>query len=202
MILEKIDERALEKRIARINRKKDKIVIGITAGLIKTKGQQIVIKAMDYLRKDYNIVYELVGGGDCSYLRQVAKRYNLSDKVIFKGQLKHNEVLTWLDNLDIYIQPSLQEGLPRALVEAMSRACPAIGAKTAGIPELLMEKAVFESGSAKAIAVSLRSILSDDLYQHARTNFNKSMEYELEKLNKRREIIYKDYKQMVLNENN
>ena len=42
-----------------------------------------------------------------------------------------------LTDSDIYIQPSLQEGLPRAVVEAMSTALPCIGFNTGGIPELL-----------------------------------------------------------------
>lgn len=203
VILTNIDDNNLARRILRIkDNKKRTIIIGTTAGLIKTKGQQYVIRAMDKLRSLYDIRYELVGGGDNSYLKLTAKKHHLEEKVIFKGQLNHKEVLSWLDTIDVYIQPSLQEGLPRALVEAMSRACPAIGAKTAGIPELLMKEAVFKSGSSEAIAKSLEIILSDDLIKHAKYNFNKSKEYELRKLNQRRNAFYLDYKNYVVDNRN
>ena len=41
------------------------------------------------------------------------------------------------DNIDVFIMPSLQEGLPRSMVEAMSRGCNVIGSRVGGIPELL-----------------------------------------------------------------
>lgn len=71
----------------------------------------------------------------------------VADRVVFKGQMKHQQVLEWIDSLDIYIQPSMQEGLPRALIEAMSRACPAIGSSTGGIPELLPSDAILKEGT-------------------------------------------------------
>ena len=43
------------------------------------------------------------------------------------GGVPHNKIFQLLDDIDLYIQPSLQEGLPRSVVEAMSRACPIIG---------------------------------------------------------------------------
>ena len=52
-----------------------------------------------------------------------------------------------LDECDIYLQPSLQEGLPRSVIEAMSRGCACIGAATAGIPELLESEYVVKRKS-------------------------------------------------------
>ncbi|MFR9276345.1 glycosyltransferase [Finegoldia magna] len=78
----------------------------------------------------------LQGGGNQDYLLSIAKTYHVEDRVIFWGRLSPEKVQEWMDKVDIYIQPSLQEGLPRSVIEAMSRGCLVLGART-GIPELL-----------------------------------------------------------------
>ena len=69
----------------------------------------------------------------------------------------------WLDDMDLYIQPSLQEGLPRAVVEAMSRGLPALGAHTGGIPELLGEDCIFPRKGVDAIAELLTALKPEQM---------------------------------------
>lgn len=200
VILHHVDDAAMDmrrKKIASMDKKE--IVIGTTAGLNRMKGQQFVIKAMHLLRDDLDIRYELVGSGDDDYLKKLIDKYGLNDKVVFKGQMNHDEVLSWLDSIDLYVQPSLQEGLPRSMIEAMSRACPAIGAHTAGIPELIADDCVFERKSPEAIALTILHILSDqNMEMNSERNFNKAKEYELHKLNERRNKIYLEYRNDVI----
>lgn len=202
VILQHIDDNVLQKRQAKIaSMNNRRIVVGTTAGLNKVKGQQFVIEAMLLLKEDCDITYELVGSGDNAYLKTLAEKHGLSDKVIFKGQMNHEEVLTWIDSLDLYIQPSLQEGLPRSMIEAMSRACPAIGARTAGIPELIAEDCVFNRKDSQAIALAILHVLSDNNMQyHAEKNFKKAKEYELNILNERRNKLYIEYRNDVIGE--
>lgn len=61
-----------------------------------------------------------------------AAEYNVMENVQILGEFKHNDVFSWFDDLDIYIHPSKQEGLCRAIIEAMSRACPIIAADAGG----------------------------------------------------------------------
>lgn len=124
----------------------------------------------------------------------------VADRVVFKGQMKHQQVLEWIDSLDIYIQPSMQEGLPRALIEAMSRACPAIGSSTGGIPELLPSDAIFKRGNVDSLIKTFKTIIESDLDAKAKVNFNKAKEYELEKLNSRRNVVYEQFKNYIINE--
>lgn len=200
VILHKVDEIALERRLNKIKHTdKSHLVLGTTAGINKMKGQQFVIEAMNLLKNEYDIRYELVGSGDNSYLLSLAGEYGLDDKILFKGQMTHEEVLRWLDTIDIYVQPSLQEGLPRALIEAMSRACPSLGSQTAGIPELLHNSCIFKRKKPKAIAGALKMLLDGDHMEiNARLNFEKAKEYELHKLEKRRSEIYKMYRDDVV----
>lgn len=200
VFLGKTDEDVLAKRLEKIKNKidKKKIIIGTTGGVgNKAKGQQYVIRLISELTNQYDITYELVGSGSRKYLEDQADKYHVKDRIIFKGQLTHDEVLLWLDNIDIYIQPSMQEGLPRALVEAMSRACPAVGSTTAGIPELLEEKFIFKRGNVHDLKQVFIKVMKMDLSQPAKRNFEKAKEYEVEKLNERRDHIFKEYKKRV-----
>ena len=196
------DENILQKRLKKIDEKqeKDPIVIATTAGLVKYKGQQYIIKAMGKLKGKLDIRYELAGGGDDSYLKSVAKKYGVEDKVVFKGQLSHNEVLDWLDAVDLYAQPSKTEGLPRALVEAMSRACPAIGSKTAGIPELLSAEVTFKADDINRICDLLLGLSKEKLREAAIKNFEMSKEFISYKLDTQREAFLKEYRDFVINE--
>ena len=195
VILSSIDDNALEERIHHIADYDGKhIKVGTTGGVgNKAKGQQFVMAAMSKLSKKYDIEYELVGGGSKAFLEETAKNYNVETKVKFRGQLTHEEVLSWIDTLDFYIQPSMQEGLPRSLIEAMSRACPAIGSTTAGIPELLQDEYIFQRGSVDSLICVMEYAFSHDLEGVARRNFNKSKEYQIDVLNNRRTLIYKQY---------
>jgi glycosyltransferase involved in cell wall biosynthesis len=204
--LEKLDERVLEKRLNKIQNKSKNshFIIGTTAAVnVRYKGQEYIIRAISELNKQgYDFEYELVGGGDNTFLKRLTKRLGVEDKVRFKGILLNNDVITWLNSIDIYAQPSKQEGLPRALIEAMSVGCPAIGSTTAGIPELLQDETIFNNGNINQICNILKKLVSIDLQEIAERNFNKAREYELVRLDNKRNEIYEQYKDSVVIENN
>lgn len=189
--LTQLDKNKLENRIKKISDfKNSKIIIGTASGLgVKYKGQQYVIKALSNLKKDgwNNFEYQIAGNGNKSYLEKIIKKYNVSDCVNFVGSIPHNEIFDWYDSLDVYIQPSKQEGLPRALVEAMSCAIPCMGSKVGGIPELLTNSVIFKKGSVKEIEKILLKMLDPDFRrEQSKKCFDKSRKYQVEILEKRR----------------
>ena len=201
VILQDIDEDSLYRRLEKISKRKsdDVWVLGTTAGVNnKAKGQQYVIEAMSKLDNLYNIRYELVGAGNTEYLRKLSRKYNIENRVVFKGELSHQEVLNWLDTIDTYIHPSMQEGLPRALIEAMSRGCPAIGSTTAGIPELLTQETIFKRGNVESLIEVMKTVYSSNWNDLARINHNKSKEYQIDVLEERRTNLYKKYREYVI----
>ena len=185
------DENILKKRLLKINSSFDKIIIGTTAALdVKYKGQERVIQVLGELKKEgiTNFEYQLVGNGEKKYLENLAKKYNVENQVVFIGGLPHDKVFEWLDSIDIYIQPSKQEGLPRALIEAMSRGLPCIGANTAGIPELLEAKYIFSNKKIGIIQMK-ELILKYDVEKmnaSAMRNFEESKKYQKEIIESRR----------------
>lgn len=201
VVLDKLDDRTLEKRLLKIKEfaPKKKLVLGTAAALdTRYKGQEYVIQALKELAEaGYTVEYHLAGGmtgaKPNSFLEDLAKKLGVSDKVIFRGSLSSNQMALYYDSLDIYIQPSKQEGLPRAVIEAMSRGCPVIGTSIAGIPELVQENFLFNKGSKKELMRALDRIMNADLSQVAIENFNKAREYEKEKLRKKRERFYDEF---------
>lgn len=197
--LQPIDELILKKRIEKITKKHTlKIVVGTLAAVdVKYKGQSYVIRAISKLKNVSNteVEYQLVGAGDNIYLKKIAEKYGVLENMKFIGSIPHDQIFNWLDTIDLYIQPSRLEGLPRALIEAMSRGCPALGSKTGGIPELLDETCIFEKGNIKQITEKIQEIITQEkMIFYAQVNFERSKKYEKERLEKKRIEFYNKFK--------
>jgi len=173
----------------------DPVILSTVAALnVRYKGQGYVIKAIADLKKEgFNYEYHLVGGGDPSYLVNLAKEYGVEDRVKVIGSLRHEQVFEWFEKIDLYIQPSNQEGLPRALVEAMSRACPSIGSTTGGIPELLDDKFVFPKRNVEALKNILRNVTKQDMEEQAVKNYEKAKSFYKPELEARRKKFYDEF---------
>lgn len=204
VLITSVSDEVLKNRIKKIRNKnvKEPWVIGTAAALsTRLKGQQYVIEAIARLRDEIDIRYELAGTGDPTYLMEVAEKFGVKDNVIIKGELTHQEVLEWEDSLDVYIQPSMSEGLPRALVEAMSRGCPCIGSAVGGIPELLEENAVFARGNVTELSSLLRKFFFEsNLETHSVFNHNRAKSFQVDKLQEKRKLFFQQYKSFVMKE--
>lgn len=199
--LTEFDDGVLVKRINRIKSisNSSKLIIGTTAAVnVRYKGQRYIIQALGELKKQgiTNFQYQLVGGGDQSFLTSIAEKYDVLDQVKFLGAMPHNKVFEWLETIDLYTQPSRQEGLPRALIEAMSRAVPAFGAKTAGIPELLDDKFIFSNTKKNIdeIIKILKSFDKETLTKQARRNYEESKKYDKNVIEERRRNFFEEFK--------
>lgn len=199
VVINNVNNEDLTKRMNKIKNNNDNIVLGTSAAInIKYKGQENVIRAISLLKKNgYNIEYQLIGNGDKTKLEKIAERCRVSNNVKFLGSIPHEEVFSWLENIDIYIQPSKTEGLPRALIEAMSKACPSIGSKVGGIPELLVdEEFLYKKNNIKELALKIEKLINNKakMEKSAKFNFNQARNYEFEKINNRRNDFYIQFK--------
>lgn len=161
------------------------------------KGIETAIKTISILRRKYNIDAKLsiLGSGNKERYNKVIKELKIENYIDFVGVLESGDkVLSWLDNHDFYIQPSLTEGLPRGLIEAMSRGLPAVATNVGGIPELLKEEAVVKVKDAESIATKIYiMIVNPYIYkEHSIHNLNKSKEYSQEYLQLKRDKFYKE----------
>ncbi len=175
----------LEDRLKRIQSKLSSdlpIEIGLIGQLDhKLKGINIAIEALSLLNtlSERRFVLKILGAGQSSTYQPFIHKHNLQNNIQFEGVLTSGApVLNWLDYIDLYIQPSFHEGVPRATIEAMSRGCPAFGSDAGGIPELLPPNYIHKAGNAKQLAIQiLQAVTEETLETQARENFKKSLSY-------------------------
>lgn len=165
----------------------------ITVGTLEQlyKGTDILIDAVARVAAsglDLRLV--VVGGGQ--YEQDLARRaatLGIRERVVFRGHISdRSALLSQLDAADLFVLPSRQEGLPRAMIEAMARALPCIGSTVGGIPELLEENDMVPPSDVSALASKIREILLDPprLTRMSRSNLEKSREYSDKALRARR----------------
>lgn len=192
--LNEVNEKSLSERLNKIALfdKTKRIIIGTTSTLsVDFKGQQYVIHALPILiNAGFDIEYQLVGDGDGTWLMEFAKKYQVQDHVKIVGRLNHDDVFVWLDSIDIYVHPSCQEGLSRAIIEAMSRACPIVACDTGGIHEQIEEDYIVAKKDVDGLGKTIMRVLESDMSSMARYNFENSREYVTSVLSARREDYY------------
>ena len=194
--LQPAGEDVLKRRLEKIHNHTGIYRLGTAAGLhVPYKGQQYVIEALANLKKKgmINFEYHLAGGGDHTRLSNLAKKLGVTKQVIFDGSLPHDEMFSWLDELDIYLQPSAQEGMPRALIEAMSRGLPSFGSRVGGIPELLGDVTVFPVGDTDQIAKMLAGLTETDMEKAAVRNFEHAKQFQKNELERQRDAFYSSF---------
>lgn len=159
---------------------------------VKYKGQQFVIQALSLLRKrGIDAKYYVIGQGDVSRLKKIARKCGVENRVFFTGHLPYAQFVDLYSQGGIYIQPSLTEGLPRALVEAMNRGLPSLGSDIGGIPELLPSDSLFKPGNPKDIANAIEHMLKEDLPARGNMCMEKAQQYRRSVLAEKRERFYK-----------
>lgn len=203
--LKKVEKSVLTNRLNKIknSKRKDSLTIMTTGDVASyIKGQKYVLEAIKKLKNDGIIInYVLVGEGNQDYLKNIAKRNGIENQVEFTGRLNSEDVMNILDKVDIYIQPSLTEGLSRAVVEAMSRGCPTIVSNAGGNPELIDARCVVKTKSPIDIYEKINYLLQgDNMEYQAKLNFEKAGEFSDEILSKKRNEFFEKLKSDIQKE--
>ena len=193
-----LDPAVLERRLERIHARPRPFRFGIVAALgVRFKGIQTALEALAAARGRLpSFELRVLGAGDPEPWRALARRHGVEGQTFFDGTLPPGEaVLGWLDQVDLYLQPSFQEGLPRALVEALSRGCPALGSTAGGIPELLPVECLHAPGDARRLAEMVASVADDPqwLARRAAEGFETAKLYRRPVLEQRRAAFWQDF---------
>ena len=118
------------------------IVLGFAGELREKKGQQFLIEALRRLRESRPACLLIVGEvrpSEIPRLMQSTGGGTLAEhRILVTGQLATPaEVNEHLQLCDVYLQPSLWDGMPNALLEAMAAGCGCIASDAGGIPEII-----------------------------------------------------------------
>ncbi|MFZ3390776.1 glycosyltransferase family 4 protein [Buttiauxella gaviniae] len=128
------------------------------------KGFDTIYKALSVLaNKNIDISLHIVGGGEKYKNETLLTELGITDKVFFLGNIKPGkDIYDFLDTTDIYVQPSNQEGLPRSVIEAMSRACPVVLSTAGGMPELVTSEYLHKPGDYESLADIIARLVEDE----------------------------------------
>lgn len=137
--------------------------------LIKRKGVQDLIDAVDLLDKkilDKNNVKFLITGSGLEYsnLFERVKMLNLDKYIEFLGWVNNDDKKTLLINSQLLVLPSYNEGLPMAILEAMSYGMPIISTNVGDIPQAVTHNEngfLFKPGSKMELSMFMHNIITD-----------------------------------------
>jgi len=112
----------------------------LTAGrLSPEKGQKCLIESVgEIVLKRKDLICIIIGtGGLKSDLQRTIKLKGLNDSVLLVGGKPHNEIPLWMNSCDAFILPSLMEGNPTVMFEALGCGIPFIGTSVGGVPDII-----------------------------------------------------------------
>jgi glycosyltransferase involved in cell wall biosynthesis len=180
--------RRIEDSAARIGNSKNALRIGFIGSLARMyKGPDLLLRAARLcLRRGLNLEVAMVGTGrHTGEIQALAKQLGIEDRTRLLGQLPSGKpIFDFLDSIDLFVMPSRAEGLPRALLEAMARACPCVGSAVGGIPELLALTDLVPAGDAAALAGKIMEVAGNPqrMKGMAQRNLEKATEFSPENL--------------------
>lgn len=113
--------------------------VSVVARLGETKGLDYLLNAVASVKKQYpNIHVRVWGDGPLRHdLLSQAQTLGLDGEQIFVGSFAHQDLPQIMSSTDIFLMPSILEGLPLALIEAMAYGRPIVATTVGGIPELI-----------------------------------------------------------------
>lgn len=139
-------------------------VVGTVGWLLPIKGPTYLLKAMVQIWPDYpNVKLVYVGKGHLELsLKTMADKMDVQEKTLFLGW--RDDVHEIMQTFDIFVLPSLNEGMGRVIVEAMAAGKPVIASRTGGIPDLVREGEtgrLVEPCDAKELAAAISDLLEN-----------------------------------------
>ena len=162
-------EEARLKLFEKIARQSGKIfqadkIIGAIANFYPPKGLKYLIEAAEYFKNKDEVVFVVIGDGrERNELEDLIEQKGLRKKVFLLGQIPDAQKL--LNAFDIFILPSVKEGFPWVVIEAMAAKLPVIATKVGAIPEIIEEGKngfIVEPAHPEKIAERIQDLLNND----------------------------------------
>jgi glycosyltransferase involved in cell wall biosynthesis len=142
------------------------LVVGTVGWLLPIKGPMHLLNAMESVWQDYpEATLVFVGKGDLeAELRAKALQMGVSGRVKFLGW--RDDIPEIMKILDVFVLPSLNEGMGRVLVEAMAAGRPVVASRVGGIPDLVKHGEngfLVEPGDENGVSAAIKKLLADKI---------------------------------------
>ena len=158
---------SINKKLSINDRKDDSIIFGSIGRLNWAKGYDLLIQALYKIKEEHpNFCLKIAGDGPYrNMLENMIDKYSLRKNILILGELHYNDIPKFLLSIDLYIQPSISEGSPITLKEAMASSLPILASTAGGIPEIIEHNKtgiLFENKNALELEKGLKKIITMD----------------------------------------
>ena len=137
------------------------IIIGGITEFTKNKGVQYLIEAAKALPKSVRVAF-ISGGERKSQMEKFAKDFGVSERIHFLGFKQ--DAAKYLKAFDIFVFPSIKEGLPYSLLEAGLAELSIVASNVGGIPDIITNEEnglLVEPKSSHALAKAIKKLLEN-----------------------------------------
>lgn len=177
------------------NAERGKIIIGTVANLYKNKALEFFVAAAAILNKKHqNLEFEAAGeGGERKFLEGEIKKYGLKN---FRLLGFKNNPENYLQNFDIFVLPSVKEGFPYAVLEALSFGIPVVAAEVGGVPEAVEDEIngfLVPAKNSEMLAEKISQLIQDPQKRMAMGNAGREKvqkEFSLQKMLEKTRKLY------------
>ena len=144
----------------------EKVRVLTIGRLIPRKGFQFLIRALPQIveKAAHNFEIEIVGDGPYhGELLRLAENLGVASHIHFTGSVPYSELPQKYRDADIFTLPSLAEGMPLVVLEAMGTGLPIAASRVQGIDELVVEDvngALFDAGDVDGLAHALLKLIN------------------------------------------
>ena len=165
MTKEEAREKLFEKASKHSSRNiRAKNTVGTIANFYPTKGLEYLIGAADCFDANDDLVFFIIGDGELRpELEKMIREKGLEKKVFLLGQIP--DAYRFLPAFDVFVLPSVKEGFPWALIEAMSAKLPVIATDVGAVPEIIENRKnglIVESKNSIELADKIKEVLEND----------------------------------------
>lgn len=134
-------------------------------------GSIIERKGVDYLIKALPLIYERIPNAFCVFVgdgdfmrqaKQLINEFNISNRVFFTGQLESQRLAEYYSVADVYVLPSLAEGLPTTMMEAAAFSKPLVSTNINGVRDHFSDVAILvEPRNTQSLADAIVAVLEN-----------------------------------------
>ncbi len=132
--------------------------------LVHQKGLDILLRALAKI-KDDDWTLTIAGEGPLKEeLTSASRALGLAERITFRGWLGRDQLPEVYEQADVFVLPSRDEGMPNAMLEAMSAGLPVVGSKVAGLDEVVIDGdcgVLVPPENTEALSEALHSVISD-----------------------------------------
>jgi glycosyltransferase involved in cell wall biosynthesis len=164
--------------------KSDKKIILFIGTLSPVKGLRYLIRAIEIIHAEMeNTILMIIGDGEeRKFLEEIVIKLHLENVVIFQGRIPNEDVPKYMVQGDIFVLPSLSEGFPNVILEAMAVGLPIVSTNVNGLSEIIKNNEngyLVEPRNPQQLAEKVLMILKNPMQSKtiSRNNIEKAKKY-------------------------